>query len=92
MTLTALMDALRDSPAFQHKQDIAPMLRDLDNRLVHKDLYGKKRYHAFLSYNAISGNDQKETLKSIHNAVCSGGSARSAFACSIICETLQYYL
>ena len=30
MTLTALMDALRDSPAFQHKQDIAPMLRDLE--------------------------------------------------------------
>ena len=30
MTLTALMDALRDSPAFQHKQDIVPMLRDLE--------------------------------------------------------------
>lgn len=30
MTLTALMDALRDSPPFQHKQDIAPMLRDLE--------------------------------------------------------------
>ena len=30
MTLNALMDALRDSPAFQHKQDIAPMLRDLE--------------------------------------------------------------
>jgi len=30
VTLNALMDALRDSPAFQHKQDIAPMLRDLE--------------------------------------------------------------
>ncbi len=32
MTLTALMDALRDSAAFQHKQDIAPMLRNLEQR------------------------------------------------------------
>lgn len=31
MTLTALMDGLRDSPAFQHKQDIAPMVRGLDS-------------------------------------------------------------